>query len=49
LVISPAPHASAVLTGGSFGPDGSVFMTLVGLLFMAAIIAVGAYRRDKRV
>lgn len=48
LVISPAPHASAVLTGGNFGPDGSIFMTLVGLLFMAAILAIGAYRRRKR-
>jgi len=45
LVISPAPHASAVLTGGDFGPDGSIFMTLVGLLFVGGILAVGAYRR----
>ena len=45
LVITPAPHASALLTGGSFGPDGSVFTTLVGLLFIGAFIAVGASRR----
>jgi hypothetical protein len=37
LVASPAPHASALLTGGSFGPDGSVFTALVGALFIAAI------------
>jgi membrane protease YdiL (CAAX protease family) len=47
LVVSPAPHASALWTGGNFGPDGSVFMTLVGLLVMAAILAVGAYRRRR--
>jgi uncharacterized protein len=45
LVISPAPHASVLLTGGSFGPDGSVFTTLVGLLFMAVIIGVAVRRR----
>jgi uncharacterized protein len=48
LVVSPAPHTSALLTGGSFGPDGSVFTTLVGLLFMAAIIGVGVRRRGRR-
>jgi len=45
LVISPAPHASALLTGGSFGPDGSVLTTLVGLLFIGAILSAGAFHR----
>jgi uncharacterized protein len=46
LAASPAPHASAFLTGGSFGPDGSVLTTLVGLAFIVAIVAAGARRRS---
>jgi membrane protease YdiL (CAAX protease family) len=48
LVVIPAPHAPAFLTGGGFGPDGSVFTTLVGSLFIIAIVAVGASRRGRR-
>jgi len=47
LVISPAPHASVVLTGGTFGPDGSVLMTLVALSFVAAIVFAGDRMRDR--
>jgi len=47
LAISPTPGHSALLTGGAFGPDGSVFAGLVGLLMIIGIVIVGARRSSQ--
>jgi len=44
LAISPAPGHCAFLTGGAFGPDGSVFASIVGVLMIVGLVAVAARR-----
>jgi membrane protease YdiL (CAAX protease family) len=40
LLSTPAANRSDVLTGGAFGPDGSVLATIVGLLVIVLITSV---------
>jgi hypothetical protein len=44
LAISPVPGHSVLLTGGAFGPDGSIFAGLVGLLIIMGVLLVAAQR-----
>ena len=44
LLISPTPGHPDFLTGGSFGPDGSIFAGVVGLLMVAGILVLAARR-----
>jgi membrane protease YdiL (CAAX protease family) len=44
LAIAPTPGHSALLTGGDFGPDGSVFAGLVGALIIVGIVVVASRR-----
>ena len=46
LVATPAANHPAWLTGGSFGPDGSVLTALVGVLLTCSIVV--AHRRWSR-
>ena len=40
LVVAPTPHYPAWLTGGEFGPDGSVLATIIGIVVGCAILLV---------
>ena len=44
FVITPAPGYSDVLTGGSFGPDGSILAGAVGVVLIAGLLAFAARR-----
>jgi len=47
LVVTPSPAHAAWLTGGSFGPDGSVFSALVAASLIAVAVAVGRSRTGR--
>jgi hypothetical protein len=44
LAVRPAQDISALLTGGAFGPDGSILTSAIGLFFIGGIIAAGLVR-----
>jgi hypothetical protein len=44
LSVAPTPGRAALLTGGDFGPDGSVLASFVAGLLVVAILAVAARR-----
>jgi hypothetical protein len=50
LLSTPAPGRSALLTGGTYGPDGSVLAMIVGILACIAIVWAskkGLFRRTR--
>ncbi|THD51222.1 type II CAAX endopeptidase family protein [Phenylobacterium sp.] len=47
LAISPVPGHSALLTGGAFGPDGSILANVVALPMILGILAYIAWRSER--
>lgn len=43
-VVAPSPGHAAWLTGGTFGPDGSVISAFVALALVCATLAIGRHR-----
>ena len=48
LAVAPVPGHPAWLTGGEFGPDGSVLAAVVGVLLIAAILAYSRRSNARR-
>jgi len=48
LNVAPSPQHPAWLTGGTFGPDGSILSALVSLSIIAGVVAFSAFQANRK-